>query len=379
MNVLEPIHWWRGLAVALGCWALGWALRRFILPRLAVLLHKTPTDMDNLALDALRPHMPFWFLMLGVTLGARVAGLSYSTDRWLDRIAGAAVILSVSFALASFLSRWAISRAARSGEAAPATTLMRNVVYIVVMTLGLLVTLNNLGVQIGPILTALGVGSLAVGLALQPTLSNFFAGISIAMARHVRVGDVVELESGQIGEVTDIGWRWSQIRELPDNIILVPNAKLAELILRNYAQPGSELSVSVPCGVSYDSDLAEVERVALEVAREALADTPGAVAGFEPLVRFQNFGESAVLFNTVLRVRSYIDRGPVVSEFLKRLHVRFRAEGIEIPFPQRVLHLPEGDGAGSLAPPRARRRAEPRPAAPPAPPPQLGFPEEPRP
>ncbi|HET6372298.1 MAG TPA: mechanosensitive ion channel family protein, partial [Candidatus Polarisedimenticolia bacterium] len=186
--------------------------------------------------------------------------------------------------------------------------------------------------------TALGVGSLAVALALQPTLSNLFAGVHLTVARPVRVGDFIELEGGRKGFVEDIGWRATRVRELPNNLVIVPNAKLAEMVLVNYAMPESEQAALVQVSVSYASDLAHVERVTVEVAREILTEVRGGVAEFEPFIRFHTFGDSSIDFTVILRVRGFTDRFLVVHEFVKRLHSRYGREGIEIPFPQRVLH-----------------------------------------
>ena len=213
------------------------------------------------------------------------------------------------------------------------------------MGLGALIVLSNLGIAITPLLTALGVGSLAVALALQPTLSNLFAGFQIALARQIRVGDFVELETGQQGYVTDIGWRSTQIRELPSNLVIVPNARIAEIIVRNYALPENEQSALVQVGVSYSSDLDRVEAVTIEVAREVQRTVSGALSEFEPFIRYHTFGDSAIGFSVILRVREFTDRYLVTHEFVKRLHRRYAAEGIEIPFPQRVVHNAAAGGA----------------------------------
>jgi small-conductance mechanosensitive channel len=206
-----------------------------------------------------------------------------------------------------------------------------------VVLLGALVALSNLGVSVTPVLTALGVGSLAVALALQPTLTNLFAGFQITLARQVRIGDYVELEGGQAGFVQDISWRSTLIRELADNLVVVPNARLAEIIVRNFTLPDAEMSVVVPCAVAYGSNLDHVERVVIEAAREVQRSVPGAVRGFEPLVRYHTFGESSIGLSIVIRVDDIAARSVAQSEVLKRLHTRFAAEGIEIPLPQRVV------------------------------------------
>ncbi len=339
MNREDVIRWLLGAAIAAGTWLVGWLVRRFAMGRLARLLRHTPTNLDDIVLEVLRPHVPVWFLLLGVVAAARFVEPGAPALAIVDRASLIVVIASLTLATSSFLSRLIASGAARWPETLPATTLTQNAVRIAIVGLGLLVVLSNLGIAVTPLLTALGVGSLAVALALQPTLSNLFAGFHISFARQIRVGDYVELESGQQGYVTDIGWRSTQIRELPNNMIIVPNARIAEIILKNYALPEKEQAALVQVGVSYGSSLPVVEQVTIEVAREVQRSVPGAVPDFEPFVRFHTFGDSSVNFTVILRVKEYVDRHLVTHEFVKRLHQRYLAEGIEIPFPQRVVHI----------------------------------------
>lgn len=330
------------IAIGAGVWLAGWFVGRFLLGGLMRIIHRTPTDLDDIVFGAIRPQIHWWAALLGVVVGARYGGLAPPTQAIVDRAAGALFLLSLTLAASRFLTDLVARRSAQFSGVLPATTLTQNVVRIGVIGMGLLVIAGNLGIAITPILTALGVGSLAVALALQPTLSNLFAGFHITLARQLHVGDFVELETGAKGFVTDIGWRSTQIRELPDNIIIVPNARLTEMVVKNYAAPGPQQAALVQVGVSYGSDLKRVEEVTLDVARGALREVTGGVPEFEPLVRYHTFGDSSIDFTVVLRVQTFPDRYLVTHEFLKRLHRRYAEEGIEIPFPQRVLHLAEG-------------------------------------
>jgi small-conductance mechanosensitive channel len=285
-----------------------------------------------------RPHIPIWFLLAGLAVGSRYVEPDAARLAVVDKASVAALILSLTLVIASFLGRLVARRAASWPDTLPSTTLVQNAVRLVVVGLGVLIVLSDLGIAITPLLTALGVGSLAVALALQPTLSNLFAGFYISLARQIRVGDYVELETGQQGYVVDIGWRSTQIRELPNNVIVVPNARIAEIIVKNYALPVTEQSALVQVGVSYASDLAKVERVTIEVAREVQRTVAGAQPDFEPFIRFHTFGDSSIDFSVILRVKEFTDRYLVTHEFVKRLQARYAIEGIEIPFPQRVVH-----------------------------------------
>ncbi len=134
---------------------------------------------------------------------------------------------------------------------------------LIIYAIGILILLDYLNVSITPILAGLGIGGLAIALALQPTLGNFFAGTQIVSDRVVRTGDYIELDNSSIrGYVTDVGWRSTRIRTPFDNLVTIPNSRLADSIITNYYAPNMELGVIVNCGVSYSSDLAHVEDVA---------------------------------------------------------------------------------------------------------------------
>ena len=182
--------------------------------------------------------------------------------------------------------------------------------------------LNSLGISITPIITALGVGGLAVALALQDTLANLFAGIHILATRKIRPGDYVKLASGEEGYVVDVTWRQTTIRQLPYNIITVPNSQIASTSTTNYNLPHKELSVYVQVGVAYDSDLEHVERVTLEVAKEVMNEVEGGVTGFEPLVRYHTFGDSSINFTLIMRGKVFVNQYLLKHEFIKRLHKR---------------------------------------------------------
>jgi small-conductance mechanosensitive channel len=220
------------------------------------------------------------------------------------------------------------------------TSLTENIARIAVIVLGALILMNELGISITPILTALGVGGLAVALALQDTLSNFFAGFYIMMAGQIRVGDYVKLDSGEEGYVVDISWRSLTIRTLPNNIVVVPNSKVAQANVTNYALPEKRMSLLIKIGVSYESDPDHIERVLIEEALAASRDVPGLLSEPAPFVRFiPGFGDFSLDFTLIVQVSEFVDQYLAQHELRKRILRRIRKEGIEIPFPIRTLHV----------------------------------------
>ena len=220
----------------------------------------------------------------------------------------------------------------------PVSSLTQNIAKIAVYCIGLLIILNSFGVSITPILATLGVGGLAVALALQDTLSNLFAGFNVIMARQIKIGDYIKLESGQEGYVTDIDWRTTKIKMPPNNVILVPNTKLTQTLIINYHLPDKRVAFSVDLAVHYNTDLANAERITVEVAKELMRDVKGGVADFEPLACYSSFGDSGIALSVNLMAREFSDQALLKHEFIKRLTERFRKEGIVIPYPVRAIN-----------------------------------------
>lgn len=326
------------VGVFLAVLVAGFVIRGVVFRRLAAWSKGTTTRIDDVIISSLRGPIIIWFVILGVYAALEVSTIPDEIVDAVDKGLFVLVVFSITLALANLAGRLIGGLGAREDKTRPVTSLTQNIARIVVFIVGLLVILNALGVSITPILATLGVGGLAVALALQDTLANLFAGIHINLAHQIRVGDYVRLDSGEEGYVTDIGWRAARIRMLANNVVLVPNDKLSKAIVTNYYLPAQDLAVLVGVGVHYRTDLARAEAVAVEVGREVMREVKGGVPEFEPFVRFTGFGDSSVTFNVILRAKEFVDQFLVRHEFIKRLHVRFAAEGIVIPFPIRAIN-----------------------------------------
>jgi small-conductance mechanosensitive channel len=200
------------------------------------------------------------------------------------------------------------------------------------------VILGYFQIDITPLIAGVGLGALAIGLALQSTLSNFFAGMHLVSDRPIDVGDYIEIDDNTKGTVEDIGWRSTRIRTLADNLLIIPNGKLSESNITNFSKPKQDMSLWIPCGISYESDLKKVEKITLEVAKYIQMNADGAVKNFEPGFRFKEFGDSNINFTTILRINDPLKRFVVRNEFIKALKQRFDEEKIEISWPIRKIY-----------------------------------------
>lgn len=220
----------------------------------------------------------------------------------------------------------------------------RTFVRIIVISLGLLILLDSFGISITPILASLGIASLAVALALQPTLENFFSGIQIVIDKPVQLGQFIKLDSGEEGYVEKLGWRSTWVRMLPNNVVVIPNKVLVNSKILNYYYPQTEMAVLVQVGVHYNSDLKHVEKVTCEVAKEVMKEVQGGVPEFDPFIRYHTFNDFSIDFTVILRAKEFVDNYLIKHEFIKRLHERYNKESIVIPYPIRAINY-EQEGA----------------------------------
>jgi len=230
--------------------------------------------------------------------------------------------------------------------------LIRRMLIIVIYGIAALVVLNALGMSISPILGGLGITGLAVALALQPTLANFFAGTYVLSDGAISVGDYIELNGGPAGYVVEVGWRSTKIRTWLNNLVIIPNSVMADSIVTNYSSPDVAINILVSSGVSYDSDLVQVEEVSLEVARGLIADAPEAVKSVDAFFGFEKFADSNIEFWVFLQARDRWGSFVLTNQLIQRLHARFKQVGIEINYPVRKL-VYDGAAPPPLAAPAA--------------------------
>ncbi|HEX2312783.1 MAG TPA: mechanosensitive ion channel family protein [Thermomonospora sp.] len=337
----DPVEWGRVVvgAVVVASAVLAGVVLRTLLTRLTQRAEGTRWAWDDLLARLLRDLAVVLSTAAGLWAAVLTVRFQPGVREVIASVLIAVIIMAVTLASARLAAGIVTSVALGRSGVAQSVTIFANITRAVVLVVGTLVLLQSMGVSITPMLTALGVGGLAVALALQDTLANLFAGVHILASKTVEPGDFVRLSSGQQGNIVDINWRKTTIRTMDDNLVVVPNARFADAILTNFHQPAQDMSILIPAKVGYGSDLERVEKVTVEVGREVMTEVEGGVPDYQPLVRFHTFGESSVDFTVILRTREFNDQFVVQHEFVKRLHARYRAEGIEIPVPARTIVL----------------------------------------
>jgi small-conductance mechanosensitive channel len=340
---------WPGITVLLG-FLVGMIVERLVLSAVREILKHTSIELNAQIAATLRGVI-FWLFAMWATYMATY-GMPFLQDNQVILVRHLVFVIAMILSI-RLLAKVAVTllrfylNYSKALSALPNTSIFENIVLFAVYVLGLLMLLQTLGVSIVPIVTALGVGGLAISLALQDTLANLFAGIQMILARQIKVGNTIQLENSQMGEVVDIAWRTTTLRQLSGNLVILPNSKLASNIIINYTQPHPDLAVTLPMSVPLTADLQQVETMSLEVAqtvglamlRQKVGAKGSKLANFTPVVRFLSYGESWINMAITMPFPVPLDAGLVKHELFKALHARFMAEKISLPFPQNVVHL----------------------------------------
>ena len=338
-SFLKSLSPWISIPFVFWVWVLILSVIKKIMLSIAKkVAAKTKTKLDDVLWEAL----DFPLQLLIYASGALVVeSLVPSTDSHLVKlffdgfkiVAIIAVVLFVDKFLCGLIKLYAekVEILKTSGGFA------QGVVRALIIGLGGLMILDSMGVSITPIIASLGIGSLAVALALQPTLENFFSGIQLVTDKPIQVGQFIKLESGEEGVVHKIGWRSTWVTMANNNTVVMPNKMLVNSRVTNYSYPNSEVVIPFAISVGFTADLEQVERVTKEVAQETLKTVEGGLKDFQPVFRYGGLGEFAINGTVILRVRDINAVSLIKHEFIKRLHKRYAQEKITIPFPTRTI------------------------------------------
>lgn len=340
MQMLIDWHYWLNLLLVPFCIqvaaiVIGKLISTFIKRKLHRHLEKH--TFPYILADAMRGIPIAWCSGVGLywTIGT-MKFINSTVAYLLSAMLYAIIIFTSARVLARAVSGMVSLHIKRAEDNTQATSLLSNIISFVIYCTGILIILQYLGISVTPLLTALGVGGMAVALGLQDTLANIFAGIHIILSGQLQIHDFIKLSNGDIGQVVDITWRFTKILSPSDNIIIIPNKNVSSSTITNYNMPREEIGISLAVGVSYDSDLEYVEKISIEVARDVLQKVEGRV-DFEPSVRFCELADSSINFTVNVKSTDFLHQSVIKHELIKALIKRYRAENIDIPFPVRTV------------------------------------------
>jgi small-conductance mechanosensitive channel len=292
----------------------------------------------NVILGALLWHPLFWCIVIGFGLPLVNAANNPIVRQQRLNFILSLLLISITIIVVRITIGWLKLLAAKKLPASVSIVdyLLTGIGVIVVI----LIALVLLDAPTSVVVLTLVASSVGFGLAFNEPLSNLFGGVQLTASRRLNQGDYVRLPSGNKGYVTDIEWDVTTVRQIENNLIIVPNSVMVKAEIINYQLPESEMYVLADVGVSYDSDLERVERVTVEVAEDVMHDVSGGVPTSSPFIRYNNFADFSINFTIYMRGQAYVDQLLIRHEFIKRLHKRFDEEGIVIPYPIRTLHTP---------------------------------------
>ena len=207
-------------------------------------------------------------------------------------------------------------------------------VKYIIWLIGIMMALQGIDIEITPIITGMGIAGLAIALAAQTVLSNVFGGVTITIDQLYKVGDRVEF-GGVYGDVYEIKPRYTRVKTLDNTIITIPNSKVINENIINFAVPDASVRVKIPVSVAYGTEPAKVEKIMFEIAES----TPGVLKKPAPLLRFIEYAASSQNFELLVWIRHYDDRHPVIDRILREMFKRFKEENIEMPFNQMDVHI----------------------------------------
>ncbi|MFN5335242.1 MAG: mechanosensitive ion channel family protein [Bacteroidota bacterium] len=312
---------------------LGWILRRWLFPVLIRIAGKTKQNADNLILNSFKKWIIVLIVALGAYIGINRIPLTPKYHDWIDKSFVIFYIICATLMLSEIVLGMLRFKTSETDSTLPSSSIISKIAKAIIYGLGLVLILQSMGISVAPILTAMGVGGLAVALALQDTLSNLFAGLQILAAGKVNQNDFIRLDNGQEGFVQDISWRNTTIKNAANQIIIVPNAKLSNMIATNILLEKKAFTVSIDISVDKQSDLKKVEGIAKEVVLQTLGEVKGGIMAEEPAVRFVRFGNNSIYLKASLQVEEHIQQAEATHIFIMKIHERFMKEGIQLATP----------------------------------------------
>jgi small-conductance mechanosensitive channel len=306
-------------------------------------LYKRAGDEESLSYiipETVRVPSLLWCIAAAVKFGLDMSIIPAKYTGRASTAIEAFIIISITMVVASASVRALTTHGRRAGVALAFSGLTQTLIRVVVFTCGLVALLHLYNVNVTPLLTALGVGGLAVALALQDTLANFFAGIHILVEAPIALGNYIRLSTGEEGMVTDIGWRTTRVRNGNNNVVVIPNTKITSGILVNYNLPETRQTADVAVLVAYEADLDQVQRTAIEETRSA----KGVLPTPEPSILFNpGLLTTHMQFTVTFTIADFAAKTNAQSEVRLRIYRRLKKDGIPLPHPQFEAKPPAAD------------------------------------
>ena len=310
---------------------------------------KTRTKLDFKIVESIEKPVILVVFFIGlriiferfITYVAKYGAISPKLSGYIGNTIYSLIVLSFAYLTSAFVSgfsEWYLEEIAFKTKTTVDEEFMRlfkRLAKIVIFFIAITIILDKFNQPITSLLGAAGIASLAVAFAAQETLANMISGFVIMIDKPFRIGDRIQLSSGEIGDVLEIGLRSTKILSFDNNVIVVPNSEIAKAKIVNYGYPEPKMKLRIKVGVAYGTDLEKVKRILLDICKNHpdILDAPA------PSVYFTEFGDSSLNLLIICWIREYREKFRITDEINMAIKKRFEEENIEIPFPQRDIHI----------------------------------------
>jgi small-conductance mechanosensitive channel len=329
------------VAIFIVCLLIGEIVQIYLVKIVKKITKKTGTNLDDTIIPIFKRPLIFWFTILGLILSTKMLDLNEKVKSIIETISVIILIISILMVLSKLTITLINFYYKRRNQTVQTTSIISNIIRIVFFIIGLSFILNALGYSLTPIITALGIGGLAVALALQDTLSNLFSGFYITVSQQVRAGDYIQLDNGSEGFVHDTGWRNTTLLLPSNNYVIIPNTKLAQSIITNYSLPSGKTFVSFGIKVDYDVDIEKIEEIIMDEFKKVSQNMVGIEIDPAPGLAFNpGIQDYYIEYTLGFYVSKYTDRIPILNAARKAIHIRLIKENIRF-YPIRTINVKE--------------------------------------
>ncbi len=341
----ESWGYWGTFLNVIITWVIITLVLYILFPYLKKISKLTKTKIDDIIVEILHKPVTTWVILYGITT-ALLTLPPLSLIFWLIieiyNIIVVIILTWISYRIFKDIIIYYLFHLSRTKKGDLENVLipiLEKLGIVTIGTLGGLMILQVMGVNVGVLLASVGIAGVILGLAAQQTLGNFFSGLHILIDKAFRIGDIIMLENDDgVYKVLDVGVRSTRLYELFSNtVVFVPNSKLANTNIINFNRPNNKMKIRIDVSVSYGSDVEKVIKTLKEIALshpKVLRD-----GDYEPVVIFREFGASSLNFSLYIWIDNVMEQWKVPSEVRERIVKVFRERGIEIPFPQVDVHI----------------------------------------
>ena len=302
------------------------------------LLHfatRTKTDLDDLIFKKTKHPIFFLILVYGLKLAVQDLGWNGNISKLIASLLAVVFVYILGNTVVIIIDSWGARLAKKTDTKIDDVLLplLNKAVAVISVIIALLWVMKIWSINITPYLAGVGLSGLVLGLALQDTLKNIFGGISLIIDKNFQMGDKIKLETGEVGEIYDVGLRSTKLVTYDHEVIYVPNGQLANSRIQNYTRPTQKIRVKVPFSVEYGSDVDKVKKIVLGAMKG-----PKVLSEPKPSLIMTKMGDYGLHFQANFWVKDWQHGYPAKLDMTEKIYKALTKAKIGIPFPTYVVY-----------------------------------------